>query len=144
MKSWLTGKDSDARKDKGKEEKGMTKDEMVGWHHWLNGHEFEQVPGDSEGQGSLVCRSPWGSQRVWQDLLTKQQQQIDQWKRTEIPETYLYTYGQWIFNKGAKTMQWRKAVSSMVVQGYPCAKEWSWTPISNQIQKLTQKWWSGG
>ena len=38
----------------------MTEDEMVGWHHGLNGHEFEQAPGDSEGQGSLVCCSPWG------------------------------------------------------------------------------------
>ena len=38
----------------------MTEDEMVGWHHRLNGHEFEQTPGDSEGQGSLACCSPWG------------------------------------------------------------------------------------
>ena len=38
----------------------MTEDEMVGWHHQLNGHEFEQAPGDSEGQGSLACCSPWG------------------------------------------------------------------------------------
>ena len=42
------------------EEKGMTGNEMVGWHHWLNRHEFEQTPGDSEGQGSLVCYNPWG------------------------------------------------------------------------------------
>ena len=42
------------------EEKGETEDEMVGWHHRLNGHEFELAPGDSEGQGSLVCCSPWG------------------------------------------------------------------------------------
>ena len=40
--------------------KGMTEDEMVGWHHRLNGHEFEEAPGDGEGQGSLVCCSPWG------------------------------------------------------------------------------------
>ena len=45
----------DAGKDWGQEGKGTTVDEMVGWHHWLNGHEFEQAPGDSEGQGSLVC-----------------------------------------------------------------------------------------
>ena len=49
---------------KGEEEKGMTEDEMVGWHHRLNGYEFEQTPGDSEGQGSLGCFSPGGSQRV--------------------------------------------------------------------------------
>ena len=50
---------SDAGKDWGKEEKGMTEDEMVGWHHQLNGHEFEQTLGDGEGQGSLMCCSPW-------------------------------------------------------------------------------------
>ena len=59
MHHWLFGKDPDAEKD-WRQEKGMTKDEMVRWHHWLNGHEFEQVPGDGEGQGSLVCCSPWG------------------------------------------------------------------------------------
>ena len=57
-KSQFTGKDPDAGKDWGQEEKGTTEDEMVGWHHRLNGHEFEQVLGDGEGQGSLVCRSP--------------------------------------------------------------------------------------
>ena len=58
--SWLTGKDPDAGKDWRQEEKGITEDEMVGWHHWLNGQEFEQAPGDGEGQGSPVCCSPWG------------------------------------------------------------------------------------
>ena len=42
----------------------MTEDKMVGWHHWLNGHEFEQAPGDSERQGSLVCCSPWRHKEV--------------------------------------------------------------------------------
>ena len=60
VKSWLTRKDPDAGKDWRQEEKGMTEDEMVGWHHQLKGHEFEQTPGDSEGQGSLACCSPWG------------------------------------------------------------------------------------
>ena len=59
-KNWLTRKDPDAGKDWGQEEKGTTEDEMVGWHHWLNGHESEQVPGDGEGQESLACCSPWG------------------------------------------------------------------------------------
>ena len=53
MKSWLTGKDPNAGKDWGQEEKGTTEDEMVGWHHWLNGHEFGQAQGNSEGQGRL-------------------------------------------------------------------------------------------
>ena len=59
VKSWLIGKDADAGKD-WRQEKGMTKDEMFGWHHWLNGHEFEQILGDGEGQGILMCCSPWG------------------------------------------------------------------------------------
>ena len=58
-KNWLIWKDPDAGKDWG-QEKGTTEDEMVGWHHRLNGHEFEQTPGVGEGQGGLVCCSPWG------------------------------------------------------------------------------------
>ena len=61
VKSQLIGKDPDARKDWGQEEKGRIEDEIVGWYPWLNGHEFEQTPGDSEGQRrSLACYSPWG------------------------------------------------------------------------------------
>ena len=58
VKSRLIGKDPDARKGWGQEEKGATEDEMVGWHHWLKGHEFEQTRGDSEGWGSLAHCSP--------------------------------------------------------------------------------------
>ena len=60
VKSQLIEKDPDAGKDWRQEKKGMTEDKMVGWHHRLNGHEFEQAPGDGEGQGSLACCSPWG------------------------------------------------------------------------------------
>ena len=59
-KSRLIGKDPDARKDWRWEEKGTTEDEMVGWHHWLNGHVFEHAPGVGDGQGGLACCSPWG------------------------------------------------------------------------------------
>ena len=59
-KSRLIGKDPDAGKDWRQKEKRAVEDEMVGWHHWLNGHESEQTPGDSEGQGSLACCSSWG------------------------------------------------------------------------------------
>ena len=52
----------DTGNDCGQKEKGVTEDEMIGWHHQLNGHEFEQAPGDSEGQGSLACYSSWGHQ----------------------------------------------------------------------------------
>ena len=60
VKNRLIGKDPDARKGWRREEKGTTEDEMVGWHHRLDGHEFEQAPGVGDGQGSLVCCSPWG------------------------------------------------------------------------------------
>ena len=60
VKSWLIGKDSDAGEGWGQKEKGTAEVVMVGWHHWLNGHEFEEAPGDGEGQGSLACCSPWG------------------------------------------------------------------------------------
>ena len=67
-KSQLIGKDPDAGKGSRQEETGTTEDELVGWHCLLNGHEFEQTPGDSEGQRSLACCSPWGwLQRVGQD-----------------------------------------------------------------------------
>ena len=59
-KSWLTGKDPDAGKDWRQKEKEAAEDELVGWHHWLNGQESEQTPGDSGGQRSLACCSPWG------------------------------------------------------------------------------------
>ena len=62
-KNWLLGKHPDAGEDWG-QEKGETEDEMVGWHHQFNGHEFEQTPEDSEGQGSLACCSPWGRTRL--------------------------------------------------------------------------------
>ena len=58
-KSWLIWKDPDAGEDWGQEEKGTTEDEMVGWHHWLNGHGLGYTPGVSDGQGGLVCCSSW-------------------------------------------------------------------------------------
>ena len=67
VKSWLIWKDPDAGKDLRQENKGMTEDEMVEWHHWLNGHEFEQTLGDGEGQGGLVCCGPWGH-KSWTQL----------------------------------------------------------------------------
>ena len=70
VNNWLIGKDSDAGKDWGQEEKGMTDNEMVGWHHWLKGHEFESTPGVGDGQGGLACCSPW-NHRVAHDWATE-------------------------------------------------------------------------
>ena len=64
VKNWLIGKDPDAGKDWRQEEKGTTEDEMAGWHHWPDGHEFEQAPWVGDGEGSLACYSPWGCKEL--------------------------------------------------------------------------------
>jgi len=75
-KSWLFGKDSDAGRDWGQEEKGMTEDEMAGWHHWLDGCESEWTLGVGDGQGGLACCDSWGRKEldtterlIWSDLI---------------------------------------------------------------------------
>ena len=78
--SWLIGKDSDARKDWRHKKKGVTEDEMVRWHHWFNGHEFEQIPGDSEGQ-----RKPGMLQAVG---FAKSQTRLNDWTGTSV--NYIY------------------------------------------------------
>ena len=70
VKNWLTWKDPDAGKDWRQEEKGTKEDEMVGWHHWLNGHESEYTPGAGDGHGGLEWCSPWGRKRVRYDWVT--------------------------------------------------------------------------
>ena len=78
MKSRLTGNNHDAGKDCGQEKKYLTEDEIIGWHHLFNGHEFEQTPGDSEGQESLVCCSPWGCKVL--DMTERQNNNPEKWK----------------------------------------------------------------
>ena len=75
-KSWLIGKDSDAGKDWGQEEKGTTEDEMAGWHHQLIGRESQWTPGVGDGQGGLACCNSWGRKEsdtterlIWSDLI---------------------------------------------------------------------------
>ena len=79
MKSWLIGKDPDAGRDWGQEEKGTTEDEMAGWHHWLDGCEFEWTLGVGDGQGGLACCGSWGrkesdtTERLnWTDLTERE------------------------------------------------------------------------
>ena len=81
-KSWLTEKDPDARNYWKQEKKGTTEGERVGRHHRLNGHEFEQAPGDGEGQGSLACCSPWGHKE------SDTTEWLNNNKGTRIPEPY--------------------------------------------------------
>ena len=82
MKNWLIGKDPNAGKEGRQEEKGMTEDEMVGWHYQLNGHEFEQAPGVGNGQGSLVCWSTWG----WKESATTEMTELTN-SRNDFPLT---------------------------------------------------------
>ena len=71
VKNWLIWKDPDAGKDWRQAEQGMTENEMIGGHHQLYGYEFEQAPGVCDGQGSLACCNPWGSQTVRHDQATE-------------------------------------------------------------------------
>ena len=86
VKNWLIGKDPDAGKDWRQEEKGMTEDEMLGWHHQLDGHEFEQALGVGDGQGSLVCCNPWGC-RVRHNWATKLN-----WNKCLYRNLYMQSY----------------------------------------------------
>ena len=88
VKSWLNAKDPDAEKDWGKEEKGASEDEMVGWHHPLNGHKFEQILGYSEGDESLVCGSLWGYNES--DTTEQQQPNMERGNNKKI-----YTNSYW-------------------------------------------------
>ena len=86
-KNWLIGKDADAGKDWMQEEK-VVSNKMVGWHHWLKGHEFEQTPRDSEGQGSLTWCSPWGhkeSDRTERLNWTKSSQILETERKMWLP-----------------------------------------------------------
>ena len=75
VKSWLIGKDSDAGRDLGQEEKGTTEDEIAGWHHWLDGHEFGWTLGVGDGQGGLACCDSWDHNQTrlsdWTELFNK-------------------------------------------------------------------------
>ena len=96
-KSWLFGKDPDAGKDRRQEEKGTTEDEMVEWHHRLDGHEFKQALGVGDGQGSLACCSPRGhkesdmtEQLNWTDSISNCQ--IHHTARTIISHHIVITF----------------------------------------------------
>ena len=105
-KSRLTGKAADAGKDWRQEEKGMIEDEMVGWHHWLDGHEFEQAPGDGEGQGSLTCCSPWGQKEsdTTEELNDDNEEEVHPWQwrsQTHLSKTHLIMLLPWLQNSVA-------------------------------------------
>ena len=109
-KSWLIGKDSDAGRDWGQEEKGMTEDEMAGWHHRLDGHEFGWTLGVGDGQGGLACCDSWGHKsRTWlshwteliSNLVLFQNNRSLQTKLVEVMEFQLS------FFKSSKIILWK-------------------------------------
>ena len=85
-KSWLIGKDVDAGRDWGQEEKGTTEDEMTGWHHWLDGRESGWTPGVGDGQGGLACCDSWGR---------KESDTTERLNWTELLYHYLKNWHQW-------------------------------------------------
>ena len=134
MASLLSGKDW------GLEEKGAIEDEMVGWHHRLDGHEFEQTLGDSEGQGSLACCSPWGSQKVRHDLVTEQQLTLMEdsyMSSTRLTAWHLPTH---LPFWALPTIRFREV--NWLVQGRTAGKEQSW--VSNwhrAAESGFRVWW---
>ena len=86
-KSWRIGRDPDAGKDWGQEEKRMTEDEMVRWHHWLDGHGFGWTPGVDDGQGSLACWGSWGRKESDTTERLNWTEAIDEEKRKEERKT---------------------------------------------------------
>ena len=103
MQNWLTGKDPDTQKDGRQEEKGTIEDEIVGWHPQLDGHEFEQAPGDGDGQGRLVCCSPCGCKESDTDHGVAKSQTELNW--TELNWTDLIVPGDWEDSKAKETKQ---------------------------------------
>ena len=97
VKGQLIAKDPDARKDWGQEAKRATDDEMIGWHHWLDGCEFEQTPGDSEGQGRLLGCSRWDckeSDKTEWLTPTRGDVEAEETVRTEWPGVCAYEVGE--------------------------------------------------
>ena len=93
-KSWLIGKDSDARRDWGQEEKGTKEDEMAGWHHWLDGHEFGWTLGVGDGQGGLACCDSWGCK------------ESDTTERLNWTDQYLLKLSRWFQSETTVGGQW--------------------------------------
>ena len=126
-KSWLIGKDFDAGRDWGQEGKGTTKDEMAGWHHWLDGRESEWTPGVGDGQGGLACCDSWGRKELdtteqlnWTELHWRQWLLWLYWYEIGYRENwYREEWGHWNkvmdIQKGRSRNLGAKAISSCIV-----------------------------
>ena len=146
-KSWLIWKDPDAGKDWGQEEKATTEDEMVGWHHWLNGHESEQVPGDSEGQGSLACCSPWGRK----ELATNEWLNNCYWVG-RVWHNWAHTH-KWVYDSETLEGMWYSGLENttrtketcvlepvLLLTDYVTSSNTEWKDIISYLYLLKQKW----
>ena len=119
-KSWLIGKDYDAGRGWGQEEKGMTEDEMAGWHHRLDGGESEWTPGVDDGQGGLACCDSWGHKEsdtterlIWSDLIWCMDVRVGLWRKLSTEELML-------LNCGVGEDSWE----SLGLQGDPTSPFW--------------------
>ena len=119
VKSWLIWKDPDAGWDSGQEEKGTTEDEMVGWHHWLDGHEFEWTPGVGDRQGGPACCGSWG-RRVGHDWPTELN-----WQHNLSEGSLASCKTQWKLEM-AKGLKQAKLIYRNI-----------WTPAPHQVRKRT-------
>ena len=141
VKNWLLGKDPDAGKNWRQEEKGMTEDEMVGWHHWLDGHEFEQALGVGDGQGGLVCCSPWGRKELdtTEQLNWTEKVNLRSWWRRllmllRINPWLRFTNASWDCHEKKYLTNWSRALSKL---RFP-RLFWSKTRCLRKSRLLTQ------
>ena len=118
-KNWLIGKDPDAGKDWRQEEMGRAEDEMAGWCHWLDGHEFEQDLGAGDGQGGLACCSPWGCK--------------------ELDTTNRLNWTEYLVREARIPNEERMVSSTNVAEKgrYSYTEQWNWTYMSHHVPQLT-------
>ena len=135
--SWLIGKDSDAGRDWGQEEKGTTKDEMAGWHHWLDAHEFVWTLWVGDGQGGLVCCDSWGC---------KESDTTEQLNWTELQGLAIMRFGQWLgvrnrvwWGWGLSMAEWEGSQTRTLVsfKGQELGEDWK---KFNVIKAQGMKW----
>ena len=129
-KNWLIWKDPDAGKDWSLEEKGTTEDEMVGWYHWLDGHEFEQAPGDGDGQGSLVC---------WVQRVAKSWTRLSDW--TELIENVGFPGGASGKEPAYQCKRQRRRGFNPWIGKIPWSRKWQPTPVFLPGESHGQRSW---
>jgi len=138
-KSWLIGKDSDAGRDWGQEEKGTTEDEMAGWHHRLDGRASEWTPGVGDGQGGLACCDSWGLQRVGHDWATElnwvNRAQPPSYTTGELPDEQRSKHPVHCSRVSAPRMMWRGSKQALLLLLYWWTSALQWTAFGKHLWK---------